>query len=196
MLGQAGGFFGERALLKKEKRFAGIRAHSAQLHTMCITRDGFERALGAPFEEIVPDRYRLNQKEVFARLSGVSLFGAMTAHQLQLMVETMVPVNHSEGEWVFQQDDIGDSFYIIVKGNAEVVRVEEPGTTPTTLTSLGLWESFGERALLLDERRYAGVRAASKHLHLLKINREAFTSALGSVDSLLPHSLLKEVEYQ
>ena len=40
-----GAFFGERALLQSEQRYASVRADS-QLLTMCISRDMFENVLG------------------------------------------------------------------------------------------------------------------------------------------------------
>ena len=56
-----GDFFGERSLLRKEVRYAGIVATSSPdadgLETMCITAGDFERAMGRPLREMVPDEY-------------------------------------------------------------------------------------------------------------------------------------------
>ena len=52
---QPGAYFGERALLKNDKRFASVKASSA-LETMCITRQQFETVLG-PLQDLVPDHY-------------------------------------------------------------------------------------------------------------------------------------------
>lgn len=46
--------------------------------------------------------------------------------------------------------------------------------------SLEAWAAFGERALLRNERRYAGIRATSHQLKCLAIDRTTFESALGS----------------
>ena len=51
-----GATFGERALLKSEPRFAGVRATSA-LRTMCITKELFEHALGASLHDLIEDKY-------------------------------------------------------------------------------------------------------------------------------------------
>ena len=51
-----GATFGERALLKSEPRFANIQATS-KLKTMCISKEGFERALGATLHELLEDKY-------------------------------------------------------------------------------------------------------------------------------------------
>eukprot|EP00966_Prymnesium_polylepis_P006757 155706-Prymnesium_polylepis.2 len=47
--------FGERALLKSQVRFAGVRADT-KLKCMCISRAGFEEILG-PLHLLVPDKY-------------------------------------------------------------------------------------------------------------------------------------------
>ena len=50
-----GAYFGERALLKSQNRYAGVRADT-KLKCMCISRSGFEAILG-PLGELVPDKY-------------------------------------------------------------------------------------------------------------------------------------------
>jgi CRP-like cAMP-binding protein len=52
---EEGAYFGERALLKSQVRFAGVRADT-KLKCMCITRVGFEEILG-PLQGLVPDKY-------------------------------------------------------------------------------------------------------------------------------------------
>ena len=47
-----GAYFGERALLQSEKRYADIRADS-QLATMCISRSEFEELFG-PLANLIP----------------------------------------------------------------------------------------------------------------------------------------------
>ena len=58
------------------------------------------------------------------------------------------------------------------------------------LAELEQWACFGERALLRDELRFAGVVATSE-LTCLRISREGFEAALGAA----PRELLREEEY-
>ena len=50
-----GSYFGERALLKGERRYASVRADT-MLQLMRITRQDFEGCLG-PLADLVPDMY-------------------------------------------------------------------------------------------------------------------------------------------
>jgi NADH:ubiquinone reductase (H+-translocating) len=60
------------------------------------------------------------------------------------------------GEPVFQQGDLGDSLYIILKGEADVIR-EENGTE-RVLARLHGGQFFGEMALMNQKTRNATVR--------------------------------------
>ena len=62
----------------------------------------------------------------------------------------------------------------------------EPNHRPTRLAPLTRWSSFGERALLNKQTRFAGVRATSKVLKCLAVDRATFEGALGPLHSLLP----------
>lgn len=61
-------------MLKNQVRYAGIRATSRRLHTMCITRTDFERALGCKLEDCLPDKFKLDQAELVTALRKVDLF--------------------------------------------------------------------------------------------------------------------------
>ena len=57
---------------------------------------------------------------------------------------------------------------------------------PTRLARLSQWSSFGERALLNRQLRFAGVRATSAQLKCLAIDKQTFEDALGPLQYLLP----------
>ena len=71
-------------------------------------------------------------------------------------------------ERVFDQGDVGDKAYVVVSGDAEVVR-DGGGTVAT----LGPGEVFGEMALISEKPRNATVRAATP-LDVVSISRDAF----------------------
>jgi len=61
------------------------------------------------------------------------------------------------GDTIIQQGEIGDRFYVIQRGQVEIVR-EEPGLPPRRIAEKGAGESFGEVALLKETPRTATVR--------------------------------------
>lgn len=71
------------------------------------------------------------------------------------------------GELVFNQDDFGDKVYVVVKGEADVLRDGH------SLATLKASDIFGEMALISDQPRSAAIRAKTP-LDLISISREAF----------------------
>jgi NADH dehydrogenase len=80
--------------------------------------------------------------------------------QLKLGSSQGVTQSHFEpGEPVFRQGDLGDSLYIILKGEAEVIR-EENGSE-RSLARLQGGQFFGEMALMNQKTRNATVRCVT-----------------------------------
>ncbi|MFL6214193.1 MAG: FAD-dependent oxidoreductase [Blastocatellia bacterium] len=80
--------------------------------------------------------------------------------QLRLNTTMGITQEHFEpGEAVFHQGDLGDRIYMIVNGQAEVVREGEGAET--VLARLGPGEYFGEMALLKQTTRGATVRCVA-----------------------------------
>ncbi|HKQ05444.1 MAG TPA: FAD-dependent oxidoreductase [Blastocatellia bacterium] len=80
--------------------------------------------------------------------------------QLKLNTSMGITQEHFEpGEEVFHQGDLGDRIYMIVSGQAEVVREDEGAEH--ILAQLGAGEYFGEMALLKQTTRGATVRCTA-----------------------------------
>jgi CRP-like cAMP-binding protein len=106
------------------------------------------------------------------QVTGVPLFASLDIEQIYALVDEMVPSDFDEGAFVFEQGDVGDTFFVILSGEAEVLRddhglADEPGASQEILFEdpekrlclLSAYAYFGERALLKKEPRYASVRA-------------------------------------
>ena len=176
-----GDFFGERALLRNQVRYAGVRASSKQLFTMFITRADFERAIGMRLEDVVSDQYKLEEAELLTRLETMPIFQRLMPHQLQLVADRCTDVRFKQGDDVVTQGEKGNAFYIITKGNAHVLRYPEGDfdAKPELLAELGPWDAFGERALMKHEARYATVRVMSRDLVVMSLASDVFSDALG-----------------
>ena len=191
LLGE-GAFFGERALIKSQVRYAGIQAKSEELFTVSITRHDLEAALGAPLEHFVPDKYRLDHSELVQCLGSVPFLKHLQPRQLKIVADRCTEVRLAEGVDIVRQGETGDAMYVITRGEADVLRWPEEGelpsdepVSPTLLTKLGAWQLFGERALLKNERRHASVRVVSEELCAMSISRDVLEAALGPGLSVL-----------
>ena len=131
-------------------------------------------------------QHRVEQNELFTRLRGVELFASLTEGQLRKLMANLEPGETRRGKWVFRQGDSGECFYIIAAGEAEVVRSEAATDGKTAmeqrLASLGQFATFGERALLTAQVRFAGVRAVSQVLKTLSISKTRFEELLGPLE--------------
>jgi len=104
----------------------------------------------------------LHQVELFRGLDMVSLEQLAAA-----AVETEVP----SGEFPIVQGDIGERFYVVRSGRADVL------IDGFKVREIGSGEGFGDRALLRNTPRTATVQALSD-MRLLAVGREAFLDAL------------------
>lgn len=89
-------------------------------------------------------------------LRGLDLFAPLSDEQLRKMLFFVKTVEFEDGETVFEKGDPGDLFYLIHRGEVEIL---EPGFFgATVLARLGTGDFFGELALMLSQPRSAGAR--------------------------------------
>jgi NADH dehydrogenase len=102
--------------------------------------------------------------------------------ELKLGTASGIAQEHFEpGQTVFRQGELGDRIYIILAGEAEVVR-EEPGGE-TVLARLKPGEYFGEMALVNRTTRSATVRCVSP-MDALSLPKQEFTALAANLPEL------------
>lgn len=102
--------------------------------------------------------------------------------QLKLNEKNAVAQVHYEpGDMVFEQGDVGDCLYILVKGQVEVL-VNQDGQQKC-VAQLKEGEYFGEMALLQHTTRSASIRCLTP-VELLVLRRGDFNSLVGSLADL------------
>src|SRR5262249_30360127 len=106
-----------------------------------------------------PVRDRHQQVQVAARLilRQQSLFKCLSDEQLDALLPRGRVVHFGREEKIIQQGEDGDSMFILVEGQANVV-VQRNGTAKH-VASLGPGDCFGEMSLLTGEHRTASVLA-------------------------------------
>jgi CRP/FNR family cyclic AMP-dependent transcriptional regulator len=99
----------------------------------------------------------MTMQEETATLRAIPMFASIDAAQLRLLSFTSERVAFLPGEAFIKQGDPGDTAYVVVKGEAEIL-IEGPDG-PTIVASAGPNSILGEVSLLLKSRRIATVRA-------------------------------------
>lgn len=108
-------------------------------------------------------------------LRNIPLFAKIEPSKLKLLAFTSERLTYPEQEVLFEQGDIGDSAYIIIGGEADII-INTPGGGLVVAT-LKQNEIVGEIAILCDVPRTATVRAKTD-LTTLRINKDLFFSLI------------------
>ena len=106
-----------------------------------------------------------------ALLSGVPIFAPLPRPELERLALALTDIDVEAGTAVITQGDVGDRFYVIRQGSADV---EVDGKRVRTVQA---GDSFGEIALVRDIPRTATVRAVTD-LALSALQRDVFVGTL------------------
>jgi hypothetical protein len=117
---------------------------------------------------------------------------ALSEAQLVSATTRLEHCKFKPGDIVVQQGDDADRFYIITRGEVEVLR-ELPNGHDVVLARLGEGQYFGEIGLLHGGKRIATVRASSD-LEVLALDRESFREIM--VESEASKSEMEKVVRQ
>jgi MFS family permease len=104
-------------------------------------------------------------------LRAIDIFAPLPASVLESVARSLVPVRVEAGRELVRQGELGDRFYIVAEGEAEII------SDGRIVAVTGEGGYFGEIALLRDVPRTATVRAKSE-LRLLALERDDFIAAV------------------
>lgn len=104
-------------------------------------------------------------------LSKVSIFENIDPAKRKLLAFTSRKVDFSPGQILLRQRDVGDTAYIILAGEAEVVYEGKEGEIK--IAKVGMNDLIGEIAILIDTPRTATVRALTE-LSALEVSKDLF----------------------
>lgn len=113
-------------------------------------------------------------------------FRSLPAEKIESAFDRMSSRRALAGENVIIQGEMGDYFYLIESGAAEVRRVNPDTGDDELLRTLGPGETFGEEALITGAFRNATVRMAASGV-LWRLDKAGF-------DGLLRTALVEEIE--
>ena len=150
---------------------------------------------GAVSSESIAEKLATVQARVQAAIRAVRAFDRMSDRQLAVLANNMRSAMWKKGEYVFEQGNEGDAFYVIISGYAKVLRDDSPDAEEhhlqeeddevTVLARLGEGACFGERALLRSEKRFASILVASDELHVKMMTRAEFEALFSDMQKLM-----------
>ena len=114
-------------------------------------------------------------------LRNIPLFSKIEPSKLKLLAFTAQRLTFATGDVVCHQGDEGDSAYIIIEGEADVI--VDTDTGPVTVATLRKNDFLGETAILCDVPRTATVKAKSD-LVTLMISKDLFFQLVNQFPSM------------
>ncbi|OLP82460.1 Sulfate adenylyltransferase [Symbiodinium microadriaticum] len=142
----------------------GIAVGKVRLHR--ILHSNVQELLGDSLMEV------MRCAEIKRVLSDIFLFKNLNEEQIDRTVRELEQQIFAAGEIIVQQDDPARHFYLIQRGT---VVVRKDGKV---LRTLGRWDYFGERGLLLQERRSATCQALDECICLV-LDADEFFQIVG-----------------
>ena len=116
----------------------------------------------------------------------LKLFHRLPLETVARAIDRLVERPVAPGETVVRQGEPGDSYYVILDGEAEVWAADLAGGAPTLVNRLADGDSFGEEALLAECNRTATVTMTTPG-RLLVLSKADF-------DALLRPPMVEEVD--
>src|SRR5882757_8480110 len=104
-------------------------------------------------------------------LATIPIFSFLGRSELAAVQELFVEETHQRGDTICRQGDEGDTFYVVLDGELDVL----VGEAQHAIAVLKRGDFFGEMALLQGGKRTATV-AVGRRARLISLNRTAFNS--------------------
>lgn len=95
--------------------------------------------------------------EKLSVITASPLFEMLSSLELAHLAELARQRRYAAGEVVFEEGELGDSLFVIVSGEVEVVRLESEAVRPLSVLTPPAF--FGEMSVIDKEYRSATVRA-------------------------------------
>lgn len=167
---QAGGSFGELALMYNAPRAATIISAEGSCMLWALDRVTFRRIL----MESTFARRRMYE----SFLEEVPILSSLTPYERSKIADALETQKFAPGDTIIHEGDPGHSFYLLESGEAAAYKGTEK------VLSYNKGDFFGELALLNDAPRAASVVAVTD-VKVATLGKNAFQRLLGPVEGLL-----------
>jgi len=166
-----GGSFGELALMYNAPRAATV------ISTEPSTLWALDRVT---FRRILMDSAFQRRRLYEGFLEEVPLLSSLTPYERSKIADALETKKYPPGTTIIQEGDVGESFYILEAGEAQVYKrgVDQP------VKSYSKGDYFGELALLNDAPRAASVISTTE-VKVATLGKHGFQRLLGPVEGIM-----------
>jgi uncharacterized protein YhbP (UPF0306 family) len=119
----------------------------------------------------------------FHRERSYSVITDLPVQRVESIIATLQSIEVAAGETIVRQGAPADKFFILVDGEAEVLRDEDDAQRQ--IASLQAGQLFGEVAIMRDQPRSATVRATTA-AKLLALERDSFRDLVAEAMQITP----------
>ncbi|OAA37200.1 cAMP-dependent protein kinase regulatory subunit [Metarhizium rileyi] len=169
---QAGGSFGELALMYNAPRAATVISVEPNCTLWALDRITFRRIL------MESTFARRRMYETF--LEEVPLLSSLTAYERSKIADALETKKFARGEIIIREGDPGHSFFLLESGEADAFK----GDQSNRVLHYKKGDFFGELALLNDQPRAASIMASTE-VKVATLGKNAFQRLLGPVEGIL-----------
>jgi len=164
-----GSSFGEQGLLSHSPRRFTVRAAS-DLAVLRLNETDFESLLtDHPSLREYFDKY-ISEISIRNFLKLCTVFSPLSAEEIRTLLGSMVVREYAAGAAIIREGEVGDAFYILRSGRADVVKESQAGKV---LNHLKAGDSFGELALLTGQTRSASI-ITTEASSVFRLEKEEF----------------------
>lgn len=165
-----------RSLSARAKTDVEVVSIDSDLLDMMLTWD--QTATGYEVEELDFDDDDIDQADDWmTRILQTKAFHRVPPANIQAMFMRMEAVTYAAGDTVIEQGEEGHYFFIVREGRCAVSRSSSGSGNGVRLAELGIGDSFGEEALISNNKRNATVTMTTDGM-LMRLSKEDFISLL------------------
>lgn len=168
-----------------DPEFALIHAFGGNVRARTLSEVRYIALQGSDIDELLGWN-QLDRHMVFAK--HLNVFRNIPLEHVKMAFDRMVQREVDAGETILHQGELGDSYYIILSGQAEVSQTDPFNGAVSSIAVLGDGDAFGEEALLQNAHRNATVKMTTPG-RLLVLAKADF-------DQLLKPVMVQEIDPQ
>lgn len=112
----------------------------------------------------------------------------MDAYERSKLADAIKEEWYELDDYVIKEGAAGDTFYMIMEGEAVATKTLEAGKPPQEVFKYKAGDYFGELALLKNEPRAANIIATTR-LQVVALERHSFKRLLGPIEEILKRNM-------